>query len=95
MRADGMVEVCDKMKGARLLIAAGGFTVEPELESQFSSVDYGAKEPSVSICWTAKGVAPLAASFVLVPIAKNEEEAERLHLARFQINNQQSEISNR
>ena len=91
VRADGIIKVCDKMNGARLLIAASELNAEPELESRFSSRDYGAKETSVSVCWTVRSAAPLAAQFVLVPIRAGEDEAERLRLVK-QSANRQSEI---
>ncbi len=81
-RTDGMVEVGDKMSGARLLIAASGVNAEPVLESRFSSRDYGAKEASVSACWTVRGSVPLTAQFALVPIRAGEDEAQRLRLIR-------------
>jgi hypothetical protein len=80
IRPDGTIEVCDKMNGARLLIVANGLTAEPALESRFSSRDYGAKEASVSVCWTVQAVVPFAARFVLVPVRVDEDESERLRL---------------
>jgi hypothetical protein len=71
--ADGSVVVCDKITGARLLIECqkpdGGrcFEAEPELESRFSSNDYGHKESSISVCWSARVTLPFSASFSLVP----------------------------
>jgi len=84
MRPDGIVEVCDKMSGARLLIVCqkpeGGQLAgsKPVLESRFFSRDYGAKEPSVSVCWTLRSVAPLGMAFMLVPIRPRENENERM-----------------
>jgi hypothetical protein len=78
VRADGMIEVCDKTNGGRLLIAASGVNAEPVLESRFSSRDYGAKEASTSACWTVRGSVPLTARFMLMPISPNENESERL-----------------
>ena len=99
MRADGMIEVCDKMNGARLLIAASGVNAKPVLESRFSSRDYGAKESSVSACWTVRGSVPLTARFALVPIRAGEDENERLgivkRLTNRPIGNRQSEIENK
>ena len=68
IRADGIVEVCDKMNGARLLISARGLAAEPVLESRFSSRDYGSKAPSVSVCWTMRSALPVNAQFVLFPV---------------------------
>ena len=75
VRPDGIVEVCDKMNGARLLIVASGVNAEPILESRFSSRDYGSKEPSVSVCWSVRGVAPMTARFVLIPLRAGQQSA--------------------
>ena len=82
IRSDGIIEVCDKMNGAHLLIAASGLTAEPILEPRFSSRDYGAREPSVSVCWTARSSIPLSAQFVLVPVRADEDKSARLGLIR-------------
>jgi uncharacterized heparinase superfamily protein len=99
VRADGIIEVCDKMNGARLLIAASELEAEPALESRFSSRDYGAKESSVSVCWTMRSSVPLAARFALVPVRAGEDENERLSFVkRFTdrpIGNRQSAIENK
>ena len=75
VRPDGIIEVCDKMNGARLLIVASGVNAEPILESRFSSRDYGSKEPSVSVCWSVRGVAPMTARFVLIPLRAGQQSA--------------------
>jgi len=80
MLPDGSMEVCDKMNGARLMIVASGTSVQAELEERFSSRDYGAKQPSVSICWAVRSSVPLTARFALVPVGANEDERERLRL---------------
>jgi hypothetical protein len=98
VRADGTIEVGDKINGARLLIAASGVNAEPVLESRFSSCDYGAKEPSVSACWTVRSSVPLTARFALVPVGGNEDEVARRQLLKGilgkAIGNRQSEIAN-
>jgi uncharacterized heparinase superfamily protein len=81
LKSDGMIEVCDKMNGARLLIVASGLSADPVLEERFSSRDYGAKAPSMSVCWTVQATLPLAAQFALVPVGAKEDESERLRLA--------------
>jgi hypothetical protein len=73
VRSDGMIEVCDKMNGARLMISASGLDTQPELEERFSSRDYGAKAPSVSVCWRVRVVAPTTARFVLIPLQAGEQ----------------------
>jgi hypothetical protein len=80
VRPDGMIDVYDKMNGARLVIAASGATAEPNLESRFSSRDYGAKEQSVSVCWNTRTPMPFTVQFVLIPICADEDESERLRL---------------
>ena len=81
VRADGTIEVCDKMNGARLLITVSGLDVEPVLESRFSSRDYGTKAPSVSVCWAVRTPLPVAGSFALIPVTSGDDEGERLSLA--------------
>jgi hypothetical protein len=83
IRSDGSIEACDKMTGARLLIVARGITVPAELEERFSSRDYGAKQPSVSVCWRLRTGLPFTGHFGIAPIASGEDVSERL--ARLQI----------
>ena len=78
VRPDGSIEAWDKMTGARLLIVARGIAVGAEQEEQFSSRDYGAKRPSVSICWRLRTALPLKAHFGIVPIAPGENVNERV-----------------
>jgi hypothetical protein len=94
IRADGTVEVCDKMNGARLLISARGLTAEPVLESRFSSRDYGSKAPSVSVCWTMRSALPVNAQFVLFPVRAGAQVSitqELLPKAESTISNLRSE----
>ena len=85
VRTDGMIEIRDKVNGARLLIAASGVNAEPVLESRFSSRDYGTKESSVSVCWTVRGSVPMTARFALVPIRAGEDEEERVKVIGFSL----------
>lgn len=88
-RSDGMIELRDQTNGARLLVACqqpdrqGGHSapIKPELESQFSSVAYGAKESSISVCWRVNCGIPVSLRFLLIPICAGEEEEERFRLA--------------
>ncbi|HVS20264.1 MAG TPA: hypothetical protein VHD88_00375, partial [Pyrinomonadaceae bacterium] len=68
--------------GARLLIVASGLGVQAGLEERFSSRDYGAKEPSASVCWAVHASTPFTAQFALVSVGPNEDESERLGLSR-------------
>ncbi len=85
VRADGIVDVCDKMNGARLVIVASGVNAAPVFEARFSSRDYGAKKPSVSVCWTVRRSVPLTARFALVPIRADEDESERVKVIGFSL----------
>lgn len=81
IRPDETIDACDKMSGARLLIAASGLAAEPVLESRFSSWDYGAKAQSVSVCWTVRVAVPFSAQFALIPVCVGEDPSERLRLS--------------
>jgi hypothetical protein len=91
VRADGSLEVCDKMKGASLHIVPLEMHQVPELEARFTSREYGAKMPSVSACWTVLTHAPLTVRWALVPVCADEDEHERMKLIE-SISNLKSEI---
>jgi len=80
IRAQGIVSACDKMTGARLLVAALDLEDAPAFEPRFMSRDYGAKSASVSVCWTVRAVTPCRFRFALVPVCALEDEEERLSL---------------
>jgi hypothetical protein len=80
IRADALVQACDRMSGARLLISALGSTGEPSLEPRSVSRDYGARSASVSVCWTVHRKAPLVARWAIVPVCPDEDETARLEL---------------
>ncbi len=77
-RGDESVAVFDRASSARLLIMVNGLNTRPEFESRFSSRDYGKKEPSTSVCWKVRVDVPLNVKFILVPVAADEDENERL-----------------
>jgi hypothetical protein len=85
VRSDGIVEVCDKLNGLRLLIRAGEANTwlvrPPELETQFSSSNYGEKKPSISACWLGRTALPYELHFVMVPVRPGEDADERLSRA--------------
>ena len=97
VRPEGTVELYDKINRARLLIVCkkpdrqGGqlvenaIEIEPMLEPQFSSHDYGQKEESVSVCWTMTVSTPIAMEFRLIPISSKDDEEERRAILKFQI----------
>jgi len=80
IRSDGFLEAYDNLNGARLLIQAGesnNWTVQaPELETSFSSKDYGEKEISIIACWQVRTALPYELDFVLVPVRPGEDAGE-------------------
>ncbi|MBC7910430.1 MAG: alginate lyase family protein [Pyrinomonadaceae bacterium] len=82
VRADGIVEVCDKMQDTRLLLTPLDVNHTPDLEACWTSCDYGAKLPSVSVNWTLRAEAPLIARWALVPVCGQDDEMARLEMAR-------------
>ncbi|HKR01176.1 MAG TPA: alginate lyase family protein, partial [Pyrinomonadaceae bacterium] len=66
---------CDKMTGARLVVAPLDLEAAPEFEPRFISRDYGAKSESVSACWTVRAAAPCRYRWAIVPACKGEEFA--------------------
>ncbi len=80
MRAQGIICACDKMTGARLLVAALDLDSEPEFEPRFISRDYGAKSASVAACWTVRDTVPCKFRWAIVPACAGEDETERLSL---------------
>ncbi|HEX8652326.1 MAG TPA: alginate lyase family protein [Pyrinomonadaceae bacterium] len=80
IHADIILCACDKIKGGRLFIAPLDLDVRPELEPRFASIDYGAKRPSHSACWTVRAGLPLKLRWALVPVCAGEEGDARLEL---------------
>jgi hypothetical protein len=74
LHADAMLRVCDKIKNVRLFIIPLDLNERPELEPRFSSIDYGAKSPSLSACWTLRASAPLTVRWALVPVCAGEDD---------------------
>ncbi len=69
-------------------------------EPRWFSRDYGAKIPSVALCWKLEAEAPLHVRWLLVPICAGEDTGTRLALvehlrtAPIEILNPKSEIRN-
>ncbi|MGI8735075.1 MAG: alginate lyase family protein [Pyrinomonadaceae bacterium] len=86
VRSDGFVDVCDRTRGGRLLIAAyepnAAQALQPELESRFSSRHYGSREVSAAAHWSLRSGLPFVLNFVIVPVCPGEDEVERLSSAR-------------
>ena len=88
---DALIEIRDAGSGARLIITALDLTGSAELESRWSSRDYGARVSSVACCWTLRAEAPLFVSWLLLPICPGDDETARLRLIE-QIGNRRFEI---
>jgi hypothetical protein len=52
----------------------------PTVEPRWFSRDYGAKVPSVAVCWTVVGQAGLKVRWLLMPICAGEDKGTRLAL---------------
>jgi hypothetical protein len=85
VKSDGVVELFAQPVGARLLIATTEKSViqarQPELEANFCSRDYGAKEASTSARWSLRTSLPFALGFVIVAVSAEEDPAQRLSVA--------------
>lgn len=79
---DGAVIAHEKINGARLFIISLDADVSPDLEARWTSRDYGAKMPSVSVCWTVQSNVPLIKRFALVPVCPGEDERTRIEKVR-------------
>ncbi len=82
LRADKIVEVCDKMTGARLLVSPLDVKEAATIEARWSSRDYGSKIQSQAACWTVRAHAPLVARWALVPVCAGEDAEARLEQIR-------------
>ena len=74
LRSDGILELCDRISHARLLVALLQAPASFELEPTFVSRDYGAKQSSVSACWSERADVPLTRRWAIVPLRANENE---------------------
>jgi hypothetical protein len=70
----------NKKNDTRLFVHALDLQKLPELEPQFTSRDYGAKEPSVTACWSTRAALPYKLRWLLIPICADDDERERLTL---------------
>jgi hypothetical protein len=68
----------------------------PAFEPRWFSRDYGAKTPSVAICWTVEAAAPFQVRWLLVPVCAGEDTGARLalveHLRTAPIDNLDSDL---
>ncbi|MCA1633273.1 MAG: heparinase II/III family protein [Acidobacteria bacterium] len=82
LKSDAVVEVCDRISAARLLIVRlEGGGADATIEPRRSSRDYGSKEDSQAACWIVRAHAPVVARWALVPIGADESEEERIKLS--------------
>jgi hypothetical protein len=71
----------DPSTGHRLIIRSLDLKQPAELESNFTSKDYGEKLDSVSACWTVQFSMPAKLRWVVVPVCAGEDVDTRLRLA--------------
>ncbi len=75
-----VIEIAHSKRNSGLMIAASGPN-ELALQDTFSSREYGAKELSISCCWTVRATLPYRARFRLVPFCGDDDKDERLNSA--------------
>jgi Heparinase II/III N-terminus/Heparinase II/III-like protein len=80
--ADKVLRACDKMTGARLLLAGPDGFEPPTLEPRSASRDYGEKHETTAACWTLRARAPLTARWLIVAVCAGEDERTRLELVQ-------------
>jgi hypothetical protein len=74
------VSAYDKETGAKLLVKSFDVEDQPALEEQFSSRDYGSKQPSVTARWSVTHAMPFKLRWALLPVCSRDDEAERFQL---------------
>ena len=75
--SDNAVRAVDK-SGNRLLVKLLDQEQSPELEAQFTSVDYAQKSQSFSARWTFYCALPAKLRWLIVPVCAGEDENKRL-----------------
>jgi hypothetical protein len=74
----GGVKAKDVNTGATVFVSPLNFKHDPELVTQFTSRDYGAKTESVTACWTMKTTTPCTFRWTIVPVCAEQREGQRL-----------------
>lgn len=77
---DGIVSAFDRNSGVRLLVRPLDQNLKLELLDQFTSVQYGAKSPSITACWKTTEQVPVRLRWAIAPVLPGEDFAERLSL---------------
>jgi hypothetical protein len=80
LRADGVVQLRDKISGAQLFLALLDREERPEFVARWISNDYGARTETVAAVWSVQARTPLVVRWALVPACKNDHEATQLEL---------------
>jgi hypothetical protein len=81
-REDGVVASFDLASGSQLLICPLDPVESPHSEEQFSSRHYGAKSPSVAVCWSMRRQVPVKFRWALIPVCAAQDSVERLDHVR-------------
>ncbi len=79
--SDGGVRAFDRASGNSLFLRSLDLKEAAELESNFTSIDYGEKLASVSACWTVKRSMPATLRWLIVPASAREDADARLRAA--------------
>lgn len=79
--SEGGVRASDPVTGHSLFLRSLDPEEAAELESNFTSRDYGEKLDSVSACWTIKRSMPATLRWIIVPVCAAEDAGARLRVA--------------
>lgn len=79
---NGAVTACDRVSGDGLLVAALTTDDTPALRPAFVSRNYGEQRDSMMARWTIREAAPCAFRWLVVPVAADEDAADRLAVIR-------------
>ncbi|HKR61845.1 MAG TPA: alginate lyase family protein [Pyrinomonadaceae bacterium] len=74
------VQSCDPASGHKLFICPLDLSHAADLESQYTSRDYGQKMESTSACWTIQSPVPAKLRWALVPVCADDDESRRLQV---------------
>ncbi len=76
----GVVTARDNSQATAILVSALDLHATPSIEAAFNSSDYAKKEPSLRVCWRIQTGLPCVFRWLILPIAREDNELERLRL---------------
>ena len=71
-----VVQACDKMSDARLMVFSIDADENPSFEPNFVSRNYGSRKDSISACWTVTTVVPCKFLWLIMPTSPADGEVD-------------------